>query len=398
MAKLSAAMILSIGVWFASSAATATSDVATAAPLQRALLLTALQAGFAFGTLGIALLGLADRVQPQNLFAGAAALACLSTLVLAFVHPSSAAAPIARLLTGIAMAGIYPAGMKLATTWSRGDLGLLVAIVVASLTLGSALPYLLAGIGTLSWQTIHVVASAGAMAGGLLALSIRSGMPTDPSTPRLPFRLGRGFSLLADRSRRLVTLAYCGHMWELYAMWGCLGHLLNASFSLSPDDGPHNSAVVAFLAIALGAAGCLVAGSLADRIGRSTVIIGCLIVSGASSACLIWAFDRPPFVVEIIAMIWGLSIVADSAQFSAGLVELTPKEFIGTALTMQTCIGFCTSLVTVYGLPLAAEMWGWRASIGLLLLGPIVGVTAIGALAHSNGAASAARSANRRSF
>ncbi|MBA2572885.1 MAG: hypothetical protein H0V06_07565 [Gemmatimonadetes bacterium] len=79
----------------------------------------------------------------------------------------------------------------------------------------------------------------------------------------------------------------------------------------------------------------------------------------------------------IIALIWGFAVVADSAQFSAVITEVAPSHAVGTALTLQTSLGFLLTIVTIQGVPLLREVAGWPVAFGVLALGPAAGIVAM---------------------
>ncbi|HEX7271436.1 MAG TPA: MFS transporter [Casimicrobiaceae bacterium] len=339
----------------------------------------AVQVGFVIGCLASALLGLADRMDPRSLFAVSAAVGASANALLLAVHPASVAAPLLRVLTGACMAGVYPVGMKLAATWAKGDMGLMVGLLVGALTLGSASPHLFNALGGVNWRITLGAASASALAAALL-IGLAGIGPNRASAPRFDPH----YVLAAWREvpLRLANLGYLGHMWELYAMWAWIGAFLNASFALSlpAATAPTAAKLAAFATVASGAIGCVGAGFLADRLGRTTLTIIAMAVSGSCAATVGLLFGGAPWALLTLCIVWGISIVADSAQFSASIAELSDPARVGTMLTLQTALGFTLTLATIHLLPHWVDALGWRYAFVPLSIGPALGVWAMARL------------------
>ena len=339
----------------------------------------AVQVGFVIGCLASALLGLADRVDPRRLFAVSAAVGAGANALLLAVHPASVAAPLLRVLTGVCMAGVYPVGMKLAATWAKGDMGLMVGLLVGALTLGSASPHLFNALGGVNWRITLGAASASALAAALL-IGLAGIGPNRAPAPRFDPH----YVLAAWREvpLRLANFGYLGHMWELYAMWAWIGAFLNASFALSlpAATAPMAAKLAAFATVASGAIGCVGAGFLADRLGRTTLTIIAMAVSGSCAATVGLLFGSAPWALLTLCIVWGISIVADSAQFSASVAELSDPARVGTMLTLQTALGFTLTLATIHLLPHWVDALGWRYAFVPLSIGPALGVWAMARL------------------
>ncbi len=394
LALITLAQVLALSVWFAGTAAgPGMAREAALPPGFQALLTSAVQAGFVLGTLASAVLGLADRLDPRRLFATAALLGALANAAILLLPPGAEAAILARLATGIALAGVYPVGMKLAAGWAdRNDAGLVVGLLVGGLTLGSASPHLVNAFGGLDWRLTLAAASASAMVGaGLMAL-----VSLGPRhAPAPPFRPAAALRLWRNRATRLATLGYLGHMWELYAMWTWVGLYLAASFAAwrGASPNPAEAALATFAVIAAGAVGCVAAGVLADRVGRVRVTVAAMAVSG--SCCLLAGpiFGLHPALTIAVCLVWGVAVVADSAQFSASIAELADAGLTGTMLTVQTSLGFALTLVTIQLMPLAVASFGWGAAFAALAVGPALGCVA---MLRLGGSADATRLAGGR--
>lgn len=372
------AQVAAMTTWFATTASLAAMRQGwTLTPFQEGLMTSSVQAGFVGGTVTSALLSAADRYDLRSLFMAAAIFAGAACLLVVFFAPTDIAVPLLRFATGFCLAGVYPVGMKIAATWAKGDLGLLIGLLVGAVTLGSALPYLFVPLG-LDWRVPCIIAGICALAGAFLMRWVEIGPNRAPAPP---FRLANATEAFRRRPLRLANLGYFGHMWELYAMWAWIGTFLAASLAARYGATPPISASVAtFLIIASGAIGCLVGGWAADRIGRTAVTIASLAVSGTCALIMGFAFGGPAWLILLIGIVWGITVVSDSAQFSASVTELSDKSLVGTMLTVQTCIGFLLTLVTIHVMPYIVTALGWTYAFMILALGPAIGIWAMARL------------------
>ena len=380
-----------MALWFSASAIVpALRAEARLDSLTASLFTTAVQAGFVIGTLLSASLGMADRFDPRRLFMFAALVAAAANALILVVSPASPVVVALRLITGICMAGIYPVGMKLVATWARGDMGLMVGLLVGALTLGSALPHLFQGLGDSlgrqGWRVTLAAASlSAACSAGLIGCA---GLGPNIGTV-LRFRPRMALRAWRVRSLRLANLGYLGHMWELYAMWTWIGVFLHASFgrTMQDDRAAAFAALATFAIIAAGSVGSVLGGWVADRVGRTALTMVALGVSGGCSVIVGFLFGGSPIALLALCLIWGVAVVADSAQFSASVAELADRDLVGTMLTVQTSVGFLLTLVTIHLLPLVADRVGWRYAFAVLCVGPLLGLVAMGRLrAHPDAA------------
>ena len=372
---IAGSQLLVLTLWFSASAAAPQLEVDWGLSSgETAGLTLAVQIGFVLGALGSAALAFADAVPARQLFTlaaltGAAANAGLLTLG----EGDFALAFLLRLLTGIALAGVYPSGLKIMTGWFRRGRGMVLGVLVGALTVGTAGPHLIRGLG-FGWRGVIGVASILAILGAIVLWSMVRDGPYE--TPRQAFSWRHVGEVVSNRGVRLSTYGYLGHMWELYGMWTWTAAFLAASAAAAGlSDGWVPTAT--FAVIAVGVAGAWLAGVAADRMGRTIVAGGSMAVSGSCALVTPLVFGLSPWLGVPLFVVWGFAVIADSAQFSAMVTETAADEYRGTALTLQTALGFLLTLVTIRGVPLLADAWGWRWAFPWLALGPALGIIAM---------------------
>ena len=381
------AELLAMAPWFSASAVAPTlTRLWSLSPGATAWLTISVQLGFVAGAIVSAMLVLADRLSARRLITGSAIVAAAATVGVTLAQDGRTAIAL-RLVTGAALAGVYPPGMKIAAGWFKEGRGLAIGILVGALTLGSASPHLVRwAVSPEAWRIVLLAAAGSAVAGGVLVLRIPNDGPFAAPSP--PFSLAAAPRILKDRAVALANLGYLGHMWEVYAMWTWMAAFVAASEHTRRGDQANVAGLaglVTFIVVGSGAFGCWLGGKYGDRWGRSVVTSVAMLISGVCALTVGLVFGGPLLLLIPVLLVWGVSVVADSAQFSAAVSELAPREYVGTALTLQTSMGFLLTCATIYLLPMVAARIGWRWSMSVLAIGPALGIWAMLTLRRRTG-------------
>src|SRR5436305_4867642 len=364
-----------MSLWFSASAvAPALRAEWNLTESQTGWLTLSVQLGFVAGTLLSALLNMPDVISSRRLFTASAIAGAFVNALFAFFAHGFGVGVCLRFLTGLFLAGVYPPGMKIMATWFRRGRGTALGVLVGALTLGKASPYLVNAVGSAEWRANVLFVSALAAAGGTVVLLFVGDGPF--ATASAKFDVRQITRVFRNRGVRLANFGYFGHMWELYAMWTWAPVMIRASLKASGDP-PFFAEAASFLVIGAGAVGCVIAGRVADRIGRPIVASAAMIVSGACCIAIGFVYGHSPIALLVIAAIWGFTVVADSAQFSACVTELGDPRYVGTALTIQTCIGFLITTVSIRMMPPLVARVGWQHAFAALAIGPFLGTLAM---------------------
>jgi MFS family permease len=363
------AELFGTSLWFTGNSAAA--DLANLWSLdehQQGWLVVAAQAGFIVGTLLFALTRFADRFPASRLFAISALAGAGANAGFALLSGGLNDALLFRFCTGLALAGVYPLGMKLVVSWAPENAGQALAWLVGALTLGTATPHLVRGLGSQwDWQFPVLTSSLLALAAGGLILLQGDG-------PHLPVKRmisgGSVWAVFAIPAFRASALGYFGHMWELYAFWN-LVPFLAAEWMTEKA----RISLMAFVIVGIGAAGCVLGGGWSRRIGSARVAAVSLIASGTMCAAYPWLAEWGAAAALMGLLIWGLAVVADSPHFSALSAAASPRDQVGSALAIQNSIGF---FITTVAIDLSSGLWKALGPNGawVLLPGPVFGLLA----------------------
>ncbi len=370
--SLSLAVLFALCLWF--SATAVLPSLSTEFQLGdsgRAGLTIAVQLGFIIGTLLSSLVNLTDFYPPRAVMIVSIIVAASANSALALWADSVWMILMLRGITGVCMAGIYPPAMKIMATWFLKRRGMAMGILIGALTVGSAIPHLIRGFSIdLPWRwTTHMASILALFGCCIVIVAVKEGPNVFPAAK---FNMRMALENFRTRSLRLTCFGYFGHMWELYAMWTWIGGFLAAS--LQNSGSRLNPSLATFAVIAVGAMGCYIGGLASDRWGRTIVTTISLLISGACALTIGFTFGYSPMITLLVAGLWGMTINADSAQFSTAITELAQPSYVGTALTIQTCIGFTLTMVSIWMIPIMVSKIGWQWAFIILVIGPIFGM------------------------
>ncbi|HSJ58587.1 MAG TPA: MFS transporter [Anaerolineae bacterium] len=375
LALVATTLVLSMSTWFSASAVLPQLRVFwDLSPGTSAWLTIAVQIGFVAGAIASSLLNLPDVVAPRHVILGGAAGAALANLLLRAAGGPEVGIPL-RFATGFFLAGVYPPAFKLMSTWFREGRGLALGVLAGAIVVGNGVPHLVDGLGGLDWRLVIDATSALTVAGGLIAeFAVKQGPYPFPSAAFDPRQAAR---VLANRGVRLATLGYVGHMWELFAVYAWFSTFFADALRLRGITPGSNAAFATFAFFFAGGIGSWLGGVLAGRWGKPNVAAWAMTLSGSCSILVGLLFGLPPWPILLVGLVWGLTVVADSAQFSTLVTEHADQAYVGTALTLQLAAGFMVSVATIWLIPLLQEAIGWRWAFAILAPGPFLGVLAM---------------------
>ncbi|WP_325170174.1 MFS transporter [Noviherbaspirillum pedocola] len=376
LAMLAACVILSMTTWFSATAVIPQLRAAWSLSDSIAAWMTiGVQVGFVIGAVGSSILGLSDVFAPKRVIIAGAVGAALANAAILMFNDALATVGL-RIATGMFLALVYPPSLKLIATWFARGRGVALGVLVGALTLGSAMPHLVNAVGGLRWQVVISATTILTLVGAaMVQLFVHEG---PYPFPRAPFDPRRVTDALKNRGIVYVSLGYFGHMWELYAMWAWFLTYARLALQTQGAGGAAAASYLTFAVIGIGALGCAAGGVMGDRLGRTFTTALMMALSGSCALLAGFVFNGPPWLFIAIALVWGFTVVADSAQFSTMVTELGDPMYIGTALTLQLGLGFLLTVVTIWVLPLVAgRLGGWQWVFLVLLPGPALGAAAM---------------------
>ena len=374
---LSISLLLLFTVWFSANAIVRQLEVLWALETSDlAILSMILIFGFVTGGVVFGVFNLSDIMKTEYFYSLSGLLAAITNLIAVFM-PRFQLFLLFRFFTGFFIAGVYPTAMKLMASWFKENRGFSIGILLGALAMGSGLPYLFNIVGTEpNWRLLLGVSSILALFGSIIVFFFLTEGPH--ISKGVKFKLSNLIKAWSKKSVRLTNYAYFGHQWEIYAFWVWIPVYLTSVFNnVHPTEDPTAIiSLVTFLIFVAGAIGNVIGGRIADKIGKRKFNIIMLVISGSSSI-LIGLFSRNLLFSTILAFIWGFTIVPDSAQYSALISEFTDQQLVGTALTMQTTIGFVITAIPIQILPYFTDLVTWSFGFTFLAIGPIVGLISL---------------------
>ena len=377
LALISICLIGALGTWFSATVILPELTLRTQlGESQQVWLTNAVQLGFVLGAVLIAFFNISDSMSLTVLIALSCTLAALANLLLLWTDTAFGMITL-RLITGAALSGVYPPVVKLIATWFQKGRGIAMGIIIGALTVGSAMPHLFRAIAAeANWMFVIWASSLTTFLAGLIFLFFMSEGPFAFARTRFdPLQI---IQVLRSKPLTLVNIGYVGHMWELYAMWAWIltfARFSEQSFEVFPFGTPE---YFSFFIISVGAIGCVIAGRLSDVYGRCYTTAILMLVSGVCAFSIGFLVDISPLLFTAVALLWGMTIVADSGQFSTAVTELSEPHLVGTALTFQMALGFGVTVIAVWLVPIAAQWLGsFRWAFLFLVPGPFIGAIAM---------------------
>jgi len=343
-------------------------------PASLGYITSSVQLGFISGTLFFAFFLISDRFSPRLVFFISSILGAAANLGIFFFSDGLSSLLIFRFITGFFLAGIYPVGMKIAAGWYKHGLGATLGYLVGALVLGTAFPHLLKSFEhSYEWGSVLISVSVISIIGGIFMLIF---VPNGPYLSKGTKFNPRAIQIIfKSKALRQAAFGYFGHMWELYTVWTFVPLLL-AYYAKEHIDAI-NIPLWSFWIIAAGGVGCALGGVISKRTGSKPVAFCQLLASGICCLLSPLIFAAPLELFLVFFLFWGVVVAGDSPQFSALVAMSAPKEYVGSALTIVTSVGF---LITVFSIQFVSSLVGIIDAKYLMLFlipGPVFGLISL---------------------
>ncbi|MGD8793252.1 MAG: MFS transporter [Anaerolineae bacterium] len=375
LALMATTLVLAMSTWFSASAVLPRlRELWNLSPGTSAWLTIAVQIGFVCGAIVSSLLNLPDIIAARHVILGGAIGAAAANALVQVAGGAAVGIPL-RFATGFFLAGVYPPAFKLMSTWFREGRGLALGVLAAAIVVGNGMPHLVNGLGGLDWRLVIYATSALTVVGGLIAeFAVKQGPYPFPAAI---FDPRQAVQVFGNRGVRLAALGYVGHMWELFAVYAWFSAFFADALRATGRPVGSIAAYATFAMFVAGGLGCWLGGMLADRWGKPRTTALMMIVSGSCSLLIGLLFGTSPWLILLVGLVWGFTVVADSAQFSTMVTEYADQAYVGTALTLQLAAGFTVTVATIWLIPLVQAAVGWRWAFAILAPGPLLGVLAM---------------------
>lgn len=334
------------------------------------------------------LTGLTDRMDPRRILLLGTALAGLSSLGYAVSARGFGSALGWRFLAGMGLAGTYMPGLKLLSDRTEGQLqSRFVAFYTSSFSIGASTSYFISGeIAALTdWRWSFGLAAVGPLASAALILTMIRGAPARAAAePRklLDFR-----PVLKSREAMAYILGYTAHVWELFSMRAWIVAFLAFSQSLQPGGTLWNITLIAAFVNLLGLPASLGGNELAVRWGRRRAITLIMVASFLLGSVIGFAAPLPAPIVIGLCLVYGVTVMADSASLTAGAVAAAPAGHRGGTLAVHSTLGFSAGFLGPLAIGAVLDLFGggrtaWGVAFITMGLGSALGPVALALLAR----------------
>ena len=331
------------------------------------------------------LTSITDRIDARRIMGLGAIFSILTGLGYAYLASGFWSALVLRFLAGVSLAAIYMPGLKVVSDCTEGQGTLqsrFISFYTASFSIGASLSYLLAGeVNAIAGWRWAFLASAISGVVALILIIIY--------VPSAQIRGGKPQTLLSDfikvfksRAAMAYVLAYAGHMWELFSLRSWIVAFLAFSIQLQPAGSwTWSPTQLAFFINLIGLPASIGGNELSRIFGRQKVISIVMVISAFLGVILGFSAAQPFWLVASLAILYGTTIVGDSASLTAGVVAAAPAGYRGTTLAVHSTLGFCSAFLGPMTVGIILDLFGGnRLAWGMgfvcmaagCLLGPVL--------------------------